>query len=826
MNCVPASRKTIQSFLASFFPVTQSMSVRLSRSTPLGEYAGAAPHALPPGPPAWGGPPSPLEPDRIPWGRYTDAFKRHALIILAIVLTGTGIGLIAARRVKPVYDVQATVWITPGLSAQSGPIRAQQLLPQTSWVELLRSFAIIDPVVRKLRLNVTYQEPGDSIFFRDFESRPLLRPSPYLLKIEPGGRYILSTANGVAIERGALGDSIGRKVGFGWAPDSALLAHRRSLAFSVATPRSTSLALLSKVRTSLPDDGQFLKITLSGPDPQRAANTLNAWAEQFVASSGELKTRHLLEFEKILGEQLGVAEQELRTSEIQLEQFRVNTITLPSDGSPVAGGVQATRDPVIANYFQQKQTLSDVRGERAALEQLIANANGGGLDPQAFLMLPSILTNAPQLRAAIEELSSRQAALRTEQQFLTDANPRINQLREGIRILQRETIPQIALSILQTLRAREQSMSARVETESQELRAIPSRTIEEMRLLRHVSASANLYSVLKGRYEEVSLAQAQTTPDLSILDVALPPMHPTSDDAPRLFLLAVLASTGIAFGISLLHDRADRRFRYPEQATNELGLTIAGTVPRFRPGRDGDFQLEIMSQTVESFRTLRLALQYEFPPDAPIVLSVSSPSGSDGKSLVSSNLALAFASAGYQTLLIDGDVRRGSLHTTFDVPVTPGLVEYLCNDAPVDNVVKATSSVNLFVLPRGKRANHAPELLVSDEMSALVLAARQKFDVVIIDSPPFIAGVDAYALGAAAGNILVVLRQGISDRKLAAAKLGILDRLPIRILGAVINGVPTGGMYKYYGTSYAKGDGPMKESIGNIATPGGLVARV
>jgi hypothetical protein len=83
--------------------------------------------------------------------------------------------------------------------------------------------------------------------------------------------------------------------------------------------------------------------------------------------------------------------------------------------------------------------------------------------------------------------------------------------------------------------------------------------------------------------------------------------------------------------------------------------------------------------------------------------------------------------------------------------------------------------------------------------------------------------VDAYALGAAAGSILVVLRQGISDRKLAAAKLGIVDRLPIRILGAVINGVPTGGTYRYYGTGYGTGDAPLKESIGNIATPGGLV---
>jgi tyrosine-protein kinase Etk/Wzc len=108
-------------------------------------------------------------------------------------------------------------------------------------------------------------------------------------------------------------------------------------------------------------------------------------------------------------------------------------------------------------------------------------------------------------------------------------------------------------------------------------------------------------------------------------------------------------------------------------------------------------------------------------------------------------------------------------------------------------------------------------------MTALIQMAREQFDVVIIDSPPFVAGVDAYALGAAAGNILIVLRQDLSDRRLAAAKLTVLDRLPIRILGAVINGVPAGGMYRYYGTDYSHGH-PSRNPVGNLATPRGLVA--
>jgi capsular exopolysaccharide synthesis family protein len=343
-----------------------------------------------------------------------------------------------------------------------------------------------------------------------------------------------------------------------------------------------------------------------------------------------------------------------------------------------------------------------------------------------------------------------------------------------------------------------------------------------MRLLRQVAAGENLYNALKVRYEQVSLAEAEASPDLTVLDAAVAPLGPTSNDGPRLLLLASLASLGLAIALALLHDRLDRTFRYPDQATLELRLPIAGSVPRFKSNRHGKFDLPTMSRAVESFRSLRLAVRFAFPPDTPIVLSVASPGAGDGKSLVSSNLALAFASAGHRTLLIDGDVRCGTQHRTFDVPITPGLVDYLHAAVDIKDVVKSTASDNLYLLPSGSRESRAPELLVSDRMMALVADMGRRFEVVIIDSPPFVAGMDAYAIGAAAGSMLIVLRPAVTDRKLAAAKLEIVDRLPIRVLGSVLNSVSDGGIYRYYGSHYGPGHETPLGPGGNVATPKGL----
>src|SRR5437868_7607453 len=188
------------------------MSVRASTS----DYTIAPPH--PNSMPEWNGRPPGAngsgDPEGIPWSRYIDAGRRHWLLIVAVVTLGSLLGYFAARRVMPVYDAEATVWIntTRDASTQAGPIRQQQVLTSASWLALLKSFAIVDPVVRDLKLNVTYKEPGDSVLFRDFEWTPSAKSGAYKLKIDGGGGYVLSAADGSVVERGLVGESMRQKV--------------------------------------------------------------------------------------------------------------------------------------------------------------------------------------------------------------------------------------------------------------------------------------------------------------------------------------------------------------------------------------------------------------------------------------------------------------------------------------------------------------------------------------------------------------------------------------------------------------------------------------
>jgi capsular exopolysaccharide synthesis family protein len=193
----------------------------------------------------------------------------------------------------------------------------------------------------------------------------------------------------------------------------------------------------------------------------------------------------------------------------------------------------------------------------------------------------------------------------------------------------------------------------------------------------------------------------------------------------------------------------------------------------------------------------------------PLVMTVTSPGSGDGKSFVSANLTLSFADQGHRVLLIDGDIRRGAQHRVFALSGKPGLTDFLSGSATLEEVIRSTSFPSLDLLPCGTRLHEAPELLGSTAMGELMQALRSRYDVIIVDSAPLGAGVDPFVLGTRTGNVLLVLRTGYTDREFTEAKLELLDRLPLRILGAVLNAVPPHGVYRYY--AYLPGYEAMEE---------------
>ncbi|MGH7521682.1 MAG: polysaccharide biosynthesis tyrosine autokinase [Gemmatimonadales bacterium] len=754
------------------------------------------------------------------WRRIASAILRFKWVVALMVALGLAAAVAATRVLRPIYRAQANVWIDvpdrrgEGASDARGPIRQGALLDADSWIALLRSYIVLDQVVRDQRLYLDVKRPSDRVSFEGFSVGDTFRPGDYRLSVSADGReYTLASAEGLELQRGAVVDSVGSRIGFRWVPAPGRLPAGRTLEFSVVPPRDAALRLGEQLDVRMDLNGNFLALELRGTNPVLISSILNAVAQRYVEVAAQLKREKLTELTKILEDQLGTAQRNLDSAETALQSFRTRTITLPSDQAATRGATGGeARDPVRSSFFDMAVERDQLRRDRDALERLLSQAGGGdGLPTDALAAIGSV-QSAPELSNALKELSDKQAELRTMKYHYNDAYPPLQRLASQISELQQRTIPTLARGLVSQLAARESELGRQVDAASRDLRQIPGRAIEETRLNRSAELKEQTYTALAQRFDQARLAAEATVPDVRILDPVVVPQRPFKNTARRLLLMGLLGGLGLGVLGAILLDRMDSKVRYPEQVSRDLGVPIIGAVPHLR-AKDP-------SEVVEALRGVRLSLAHEHGP-GPLLLTLTSPGPGDGKSFLSANLALTFADAGRRTLLIDGDIRRGVLHRRFKANRQPGLVDFLLGEVSLDEVVQQTEYPRLSFIGCGTRTQRAPEVVGSPSMAQLIADMRDQYDVILIDSPPLTAGVDPFVLGTVTGAMLLVLRTGHSHRQITGAKLEVLERLPIRLLGAVLNDVPKGAAYGYYAyySYYLPGYEAVDEGDGRHASP-------
>jgi capsular exopolysaccharide synthesis family protein len=774
-------------------------------------------NVAPPG--SWGPPPSQGsrgadddDEKKTPWHRYISALNRFKWLILAVVAGGSACAIVATQLMTPAYEAHATLWIQPeqrgGGTNSNGPIGAGELLATASWVDLFKSVRVTEPVIRKLRMFV-HHDPIDRDAFEQFQIGESYTPGQFVMTIDPRARkYALATNSGAIVERGVLGDSIGRKMGWRWQPSAASLTKPvRKIRFTVASLSDASESLNKATTVFLPENSNFIRLSLVGTNPQRVSDVLNAWLDSFILQAADLKKRKLVEVTNTIDGQRQIAQARLKSAEDALQNFETANIRSgagPGPSGPGAAGANAAgADPAVGLYLSVKLQHDNLRADITTAEQVLEGMRASQTTPDALLAIPSLMTGADNLRTAIAEYNAKEAQLRDLQRTYTDEYKGVQDAKAQLALLGSQTIPQLANFALGRLRTQDNNLEQQLTTSDRVIQQVPTRLIDGMRKQREVAAAAEISTSLNKAYEQSRLAEAGAIPDVQILDRAEPPHLPTRNTAPRILMMGVLGSLGLGIALALLLDQLDSRFRYPEQATDELGLNIIGTVPTLPSARQRAKDPEAAAQVVEAFRTIRMHLTHMFDPTQPITLTLSSPGAGEGKSLISSNLAMSFAESGRRTLLVDGDIRRGQLNSAFGVKQSPGLLDYLLGQNTLDEVLQETDFERLTLVTCGTRRHRGPELLQSAEMAQFLAAVKPHFDMILVDSPPLGAGIDPFALAHVTGNLLVVLRVGHSDRKMAQAKLAAMDRLAgVRQLGAVLNDVETIGVFRYYSYLY------------------------
>ena len=266
-------------------------------------------------------------------------------------------------------------------------------------------------------------------------------------------------------------------------------------------------------------------------------------------------------------------------------------------------------------------------------------------------------------------------------------------------------------------------------------------------------------------------------PEARIGSRALVPIHP-SGLAPRYLMAGVLlGSAAFALAMGVLMVKLRKGFRSIEEMEEALGLEGIGEIPKINGGARAVRRMVLEDPTSAIAESVRsICARLSDGRDRSAVILVTSPAPGDGKTVLASTLAQTFAQTNQSCLFVDADFRRPSGHRVFNLPSQSGLCEVLAGTLPLEKALTKVLPGPLTFLPAGEVVRDPLELLSTNRLSQFFASARQKFDVIVMDSPPVLAVSDASLMAGHATHVLVAVRWNVTTRSAVARAITILRR--------------------------------------------------
>src|SRR2546425_5010751 len=355
------------------------------------------------------------------WARVFAAARRYKVLVAGVTVVGALAGLVIGKFLKPVYQAQATIWIQAADQdrdrgrGDQGPIQSAQLLGTSGgWLDLIRSHAVLNDVVRQARLYLAPKSLADSAALTTLTVPGEVRPGTYRLEVDQTGQHftLRDVEQDAVLQQGSVGDSVGGSLGLAWVPPAGPLRPGAMIRFTGTALSDVALELSQALRIRATADGYFVRLDRRGHDPVLITTTVNAVADRLMAVAADLKRERLTELSSILREQRDRAKANLSTAEVALTQFRVRTAVRASEG-PAQGpdGRRITADPTFASYVDLQVGLVGLARDREAITQVVARARDGGVPVDELTMIGAVQRSSA-LAGALKDLADRQAGPR------------------------------------------------------------------------------------------------------------------------------------------------------------------------------------------------------------------------------------------------------------------------------------------------------------------------------------------------------------------------------------------------------------------------------
>ena len=638
---------------------------------------------------------------------------------------------------------------------------------------------------------------------------------------------------------------------------------------SVDTNSSTELARLAgKVQAGLSvkpiEDTQLVQLTYRSQEPEMASRIANGYAEVFIEWGIETRTTTVGQASSFLAAQIGTLRKEIEERQKQLNAFSAaSDQDLDQDGQALLQRRQMLESQYNAALADRINKEASYRELVSSSTQSVATSGTGSnvselrselfrLESEYRSKLETYTPDWPEMVQLDQQIVEKRAQLQQAEQesYRDQVDKAYNELQQAQRR---------AAGIdaeLDRLRADAQVYNSDT-LEYENLKTL----IESRRQL--------LTDLVKRQSETevASRIQGSQESNIRVVERAVVPSAPYAPLLRSDLSKSVAVALMFGFGAIFLLEYFDRTITGPEELEALLGLPTLAVIPDIeetgggilgryakrygyrysyggygysygygytygygrsgqgKKGRatqirgaqgkgakdgDDDRQIELLPYhnprvaVSEAYRSLRTALMLSTADDLQVVSMTSAVPG-EGKTATATNLATVIAQLGRRVLVVDGDLRRPRMHKVFRTSNRHGLVNYLTAHAELEGLVFETPVPNLYLCPSGPIPPNPSELLSSERMRSFLAKVRDRFDYVIIDSPPTLPVADAVILGTMVDAVLICARAGVlvrDDAKLCRERLGYAG---IRLVGTILNryrsnqGRRYDKRYRYYG---------------------------
>jgi polysaccharide biosynthesis transport protein len=695
----------------------------------------------------------------VPLAHYLWILRRHAWKIAGGVAATVLATLIVSLRLTPIYESTATIDIdrrmpTNVLGQEATEVAnndADQFL--ATQVKLIQSDSVVRPVVDKYQLRT--------------------------------------------VEKDALEEAVDQS------------------AASLEAP-----VILKHLQIARPPNTYILQIGYRSANRQLAADVANAIALSYLAHTYRIRYKATASLGEFMERQLEELKAQMEKSSDALAKFeRDLSVINPEEKTNI----------ISARLLDLNSEYTKAQADRVSKEAAYNSVQTGTLEAaQASSQGEALKKLTEALNEAEQKFADVKKTFGVKHPEYPKAQARVEEIQSQIAATRAGIVQRVEAEYRQAAN-RETMLEQAVKETKAEFDNLNARSFEYQSLKREAESDKKLYEELVRKIKEEGINASFQNSSIRIADEARPGLKPVFPRTWLNVLLAFLFASFIGVGAAVLGDVLDNTVRDPDQVARLMKTDVIGSLPAVKDWRrrlspipthaaprtvavipNGAGSLvkapdpadQALSNYEEAIRTLRNSiLLTDFDRRLRSVL-LTSASPSEGKSTVAAHLAATHANQHKRTLLIDGDLRRPSVHRLYQVPNSVGLSNVLMQQISWrDAVIRMDDPSGLDVLPAGPSTRRASDL-IGMGLAELIEEATREYDLVVLDAPPLLGFAEPLQMATAVDGVIVVARAGDTSRKALSTVITTLTRLRANLVGVVLNEVHrevSAGYYYYYG---------------------------